>query len=131
MPSARMILPSRAPTQLPSFSTLLCATTTTISTQPNESKKVSSVRLKSQLSQLKSQRTVSLTELPSASVRGISKNSWVVTGSYTPCPHDHCWNSRKNATQMPAMIVRLTPRAFLCRAASDGGGAIFVCRPGR
>ena len=76
MPSARMILPSRAPTQLPSFSTLLCATITTISTQPTSPTKVSSVRLKSQLmSQLKSQRTVSLTELPSASVRGISKNS--------------------------------------------------------
>ena len=24
------------------------------------------------------------------------------------CPHDYCWHSWKNATQMPAMIVRLT-----------------------
>ena len=26
----------------------------------------------------------------------------------TPCPHDHCWHSWKNATQMPATIVRVT-----------------------
>ena len=25
-----------------------------------------------------------------------------------PCPHDGCWHSWKNATQMPAMILRLT-----------------------
>ena len=26
-----------------------------------------------------------------------------------PCPHDYRWHSRKNATQMLAMIVRVTP----------------------
>ena len=34
------------------------------------------------------------------------------------CPHDYRWHSRKNATQMPAMIVRLTSRASACPAAA-------------
>ena len=29
-----------------------------------------------------------------------------------PCPHDHCWHSWKNATQIPATIVRLTSTAI-------------------
>ena len=29
-------------------------------------------------------------------------------GGKITCPHDHCWHSWKNATQMPAIIARLT-----------------------
>ena len=43
------------------------------------------------------------------------KRSPVLEDALTPapplpaCPHDYCWHSRKNATQMPAsMIVRIT-----------------------
>ena len=35
-----------------------------------------------------------------------------------PCPHDSCWHSWKNATQLPAMIVRLTAADCLSGAAS-------------
>ena len=33
--------------------------------------------------------------------------SLVSTSKSSPCSHDHCWHSWKNATQMPAMTMRL------------------------
>ena len=49
-----------------------------------------------------------------------------------PCPHDSCWHSGKNATQMSAMAVRLTEPSVDHgkRPVSCGQGAGNCRQPG-